>query len=107
MFSPNKDKTVVKKVGKTTKNFTPLNTHYEQTWHKVLHMHNLYTLLASKAGVMGSGPGRWCKFHMVKGHQTEDCHYLKKEIERLIQEGHLKKYVKSASSRSLDKSSSH
>lgn len=53
---------------------------------------------------MGSEPRRWCKLHRVKGHHTEDFYQLKKEIEWLIQEGHLKKYVKHDSCCSSDKS---
>lgn len=47
---------------------------------------------------MGTKPKRWCEFHIVKGNHTEDCYQLKNEIERLIQEKNLKKYVKSDSS---------
>lgn len=54
--------------------------------------------------VMGPEPGRWCKFYKVKGHHTEDRYQLKKEIKRLIHEGHLKNYVKKDSSRGPDKS---
>lgn len=47
---------------------------------------------------MGLELGRWCKFHKVKGYHTKDFYQLKKEIECLIQEGHLKKYIKGDSS---------
>lgn len=43
---------------------------------------------------MGHGLGKWYRFHNVKGHHTKDYYQLKKEIKRLIQESHLKKYVK-------------
>lgn len=51
-----------------------------------------------KADVIRHEHGWWCKFHKVKGHHTEDYYELKKEIEHLIHEGHLKKYVKGDSS---------
>ncbi|KAL2491928.1 RNA-directed DNA polymerase [Abeliophyllum distichum] len=37
---------------------------------------------------------KYCKFHRDHGHDTEDCHQLKEEIERLIKRGHLSKFVK-------------
>lgn len=56
--------------------------------------------------MMGSESGRWYKFHRVKGLYIEDCYQLQKEIETLIQKGHLKKYVKGDSSHSNGKSKS-
>lgn len=50
---------------------------------------------------MEPGPGRWCKFHKVKGHHIEDYYQLKEEINRFIHEGHLKNYVKGDSSQGL------
>lgn len=95
---------MLKRVGKVTDNFTPLNTCREHIWCEVLHLHNILTSLAPKANVMGPKLGRWCKFYRVKGHHTEDYYPLKKEIERLIQDEHLNKYVKSNSYHGLDKS---
>lgn len=60
-----------------------------------------------KADVTGLEPNRWCKFHIVKGYHTEDYYQPMKEIERLIQEEHLKKYVNIDSSHGPDKSNSH
>ena len=49
---------------------------------------------------MKSNPARrddtkYCEFHKDHGHQTDDCIQLKKEIEYLIQRGHLDRYVAS------------
>lgn len=41
-------------------------------------------------------PSRQCKFHKVKGNHTKACYRLKKEIERIIQEGHLKSMFEAA-----------
>lgn len=57
--------------------------------------------------VMGHEPGRWRMFHKIKWHHTKDYYQLKKEIEMLIQEGHLKNYVMGDLSHGLEKSSSH
>lgn len=74
-----------------------------QIWCGFLHLHNIVTPPASKANVMGYEPGMWCKFPRVKGHRTKNCYQFKKEIERLIQEGYLKKYMKGDSSHELNK----
>ncbi|XP_043704750.1 uncharacterized protein LOC122654630 [Telopea speciosissima] len=37
---------------------------------------------------------KYCKFHRDVGHNTENCRQLKREIEDVIQKGHLKRYVK-------------
>lgn len=93
-----------KKVGEATDNFTPINTHCEQIWHEVLHPHNISTYPTPKEDVMDSESRRWCKLHRVKGHHIEDFYQLNKEIEWLIQKGHLKKYVKRDSCCSSGKS---
>ncbi|XP_020207422.1 uncharacterized protein LOC109792422 [Cajanus cajan] len=35
----------------------------------------------------------WCEFHRTHGHTAENCFILGRQIERLIKEGHLKKFV--------------
>lgn len=87
-----------------TKSFTPQNSRPEQIWCEVLHLHNIPKPPSPKANVLRHEPRRWCKFHKVHGHHAEDCYQLKKEIERLIQEERLKKYVKGDFSHVLDKS---
>lgn len=42
------------------------------------------------------GNGQLCKYHNEYGHNTDDCHHLKDEIERLIWENRL---MKTAASR--------
>ncbi|XP_043698995.1 uncharacterized protein LOC122649815 [Telopea speciosissima] len=37
---------------------------------------------------------KFCKFHKDVGHDTKDCRQLKREIEDVIQKGHLRRYVK-------------
>jgi len=43
---------------------------------------------------MEQDSGAWCKYHMIRGHSTDNCYQLKKEIEKLIQEGKIQGYVK-------------
>ena len=38
---------------------------------------------------------KYCEFHRGHGHQTDDCIQIRKEIEYLIQLGHLRRYVAS------------
>ena len=38
---------------------------------------------------------KYCEFHKGHGHRTDDCIQQKKEIEYLIQRGHLSHYVDS------------
>lgn len=47
-----------------------------------------------QAEVMRSKPRRWYNLHTVKEYHIDDCYQLNKEIEKLIQKEHLKKYVK-------------
>lgn len=70
-------------------------------------MYNIPTPPTLKDAVMGLKPGRRCKFPRVKVHLIEDFYQLRKEIEKLIHERHLKKYVKGNSSNPVERSSSH
>ena len=38
---------------------------------------------------------KYCEFHRDHGHRTDDCIQLRKEIEYLIQHGHLRRFVAS------------
>ena len=44
--------------------------------------------------VMGDDKDAWCKYHRVRGHDTDDCMHLKREIEKLIQSGKLRGYTR-------------
>lgn len=46
--------------------------------------------------ITGPEPNRWCNYHKVKGHHTNNFHKLKKDIKTLIQEAHLKSMLEEA-----------
>lgn len=83
-----------KQVENMVESFTPLNTLHERNWKEVFHLYDIPALSPTKEEVIGPEPEKWCKFHKVKGHHTKECYQLMKEIERLIQKGYIKEYVK-------------
>lgn len=58
-----------------------------------LHTYNIPLPPPPKLNIIGPEPNRWCKFHKLKGHYTENYYHLNKEIEHPIQKSDLKKYV--------------
>lgn len=44
--------------------------------------------------LLGKDEEAWCAYHRLRGHHTEECHQLKREIEILIQRGRLLSYLK-------------
>ncbi|XP_043805279.1 uncharacterized protein LOC122721502 [Manihot esculenta] len=47
-----------------------------------------------KAEVNQRDPDKYCQYHRIHGHDTNNCYQLIGEIERLIKRGHLKNFVK-------------
>ncbi|XP_052197293.1 uncharacterized protein LOC127804468 [Diospyros lotus] len=43
---------------------------------------------------MGKNQGQYCRYHRTRGHSTDHCRELKNQIEMLIYEGHLQRYVR-------------
>lgn len=66
-----------------------LNIWQEQIWCEVLYTKVVSPLLAPKLEVVGNKQNKWCKYHKFKGQHIDNCHQLKKVIERFTQEGHL------------------
>lgn len=42
----------------------------------------------------GADKSKWCKYHKIHRHLTEDCVHIKDAIETWIKEGRLSKYTK-------------
>lgn len=91
------EKETFKLSGRQLESFTPLNILLELKRHELLHIYEILIFLTPKTNIMGLEPNRCCKFHKFKEHHTKYFYQLKKEIERLIQEGNMKKYAKNGS----------
>ena len=75
-------------------NFTPLNTRPERIYREVYNTRLILNPPKPRNERMGSDPDACCKYHRIRGHTTDNCWQLRKEIDRLIQEGKLRGYVK-------------
>ena len=76
------------------KNFTPLNMFIDQV---LLQIQDDPALKWS--GKLRSNPAwrskdLYCRFHQDHSHTTEDCYVLKEQIEALIRQGKLKKFIR-------------
>ncbi|RDX90999.1 hypothetical protein CR513_27068, partial [Mucuna pruriens] len=85
------------RANKQTQHFTPLIEKRAQIMHEICHTSLLEYPLEARGKLMGKEKSSWCDFHRAFGHTTEDCWALKTQIERLVQNGHLDRYVQQAS----------
>ncbi|RDX74024.1 hypothetical protein CR513_46273, partial [Mucuna pruriens] len=80
-----------------TQNFTPLTEKRTQILREICHTTLLEFPQGTKGKVMGNDKDGWCNFHQTFGHITEDCWVLKMQIEKLVQAGHLNRYIRRSS----------
>jgi hypothetical protein len=73
--------------------FTPLNTRPEHIMKEVWETKLIPELIPSRYPVMGADKNKWCKYHKIRGHDTDSCVHLCQEIEKLIQSGKLRGYA--------------
>ncbi|RDY07703.1 hypothetical protein CR513_08149, partial [Mucuna pruriens] len=69
--------------------FTPLTKNKAQILQEIYHANILEFPPETRGQVLGPSKESWCEFHRMSGHSTEECWSLKKQIEKLIQRGHL------------------
>ncbi|XP_020235437.1 uncharacterized protein LOC109815201 [Cajanus cajan] len=72
--------------------FTPLNVPWRQILHDV-NSASLFEFPVTTECQLGLFKTDWCEFHRTHGHTTENCFVLGRQIECLIKEGRLKKFV--------------
>ncbi|XP_020202545.1 uncharacterized protein LOC109788269 [Cajanus cajan] len=72
--------------------FTPLNVPRRHILHDV-NSASLFEFPAATDRQLGPYKIDWCEFHRAHGHTTENCFVLERQIERLIKEGRLKKFI--------------
>ncbi|XP_050238228.1 uncharacterized protein LOC126687717 [Mercurialis annua] len=76
------------------KAFTPLNTKRVNVLIWVKESRTLVTWPIKMVHITETrDENRYCKFHEDYGHDTEECYDLKKEIEKLIESGALRKFI--------------
>ena len=78
----------------TPEYFTPLTMRPERILKEVYESKIIPEANPPRTHIMGSNKDAWCKYHRVRGHDTDDCIHLKREIEKLIQSGKLRGYTK-------------
>lgn len=74
--------------------FTPLNRQISAILVEMERRSLARPPMPRKNGhTMGKDAESYCSYHKAKGHKTDDCRVLKRDIEKLIQRGMLKEFV--------------
>ncbi|XP_030958954.1 uncharacterized protein LOC115980893 [Quercus lobata] len=79
-------------IGRFT-NFTPLNTLIDQVLLQIKDEGALTFLSKLKGDPSKRSRDKYCRFHQDHGHDTSKCYDLKQQIEALIGQGKLQKFV--------------
>ncbi|KAJ1413493.1 hypothetical protein SESBI_19569 [Sesbania bispinosa] len=79
--------------------YTPLNAKRGNTLKEVYSANLLDPHLPARSP-KGPYKNRWCEFHRVQGHDTEQCWDLMNQIEHLIKDDYLKRYMSAGGERS-------
>ncbi|XP_065635448.1 uncharacterized protein LOC136070057 [Quercus suber] len=80
--------------GRKFTSFTPLNTPVDQVLMQIKDEEALTFPGKLKSDPSKRSRDRYCRFHRDHGHNTSDCYDLKQQIEALIRQGKLQKYVR-------------
>ncbi|RDY01388.1 hypothetical protein CR513_15295, partial [Mucuna pruriens] len=73
--------------------FTPLTERKAQILKEICHTRLLKFPQEPEGKVLGRHRREWCDFHRTHGHSTEACWTLRTQIEQLVQEGRLNRYI--------------
>ena len=82
-----------KPLGGRFTNVTPLNAPLDQVLMQIKDEGTLMFPRKLKSDPTKRSKNKYCRFHRNHGHDTADCYDLKQQIEALIREGKLQKFV--------------
>ena len=82
-----------KPLGGRFTNFTPLNAPLDQVLMQIKDKGTLMFPGKLKSDPTKRSRNKYCRFHRDHGHDMADCYDLKRQIEALIREGKLQKFV--------------
>ena len=82
-----------KPLGGRFTNFTPLNAPLDQVLMQIKDKRTLMFPGKLKSDPTKRSRNKYCRFHRDHGHDMADCYDLKRQIEALIREGKLQKFV--------------
>lgn len=74
--------------------YTPLRDSRANILMEIKDQHTLKWPEEMRTPLERRDKSKYCRFHRDHGHNTDDCRELMNQIEKLIQRGHLKQYVK-------------
>ena len=74
-------------------NFTPLNTSIDQILMQIKDERALTFLSKLKGDPSKRPKDKYCSFHQDHGHDMSNCYDLKQQMEALIRQGKLQKFV--------------
>uniref|UniRef100_A0A2N9J155 Uncharacterized protein n=1 Tax=Fagus sylvatica TaxID=28930 RepID=A0A2N9J155_FAGSY len=77
-----------------SKGFTPLNMSIDQVLLQIQDDPEIKWPGKLRSNLMKRFKDLYCRFHRDYGHTTEDCYALKEQIEALIRQGKLRKFVR-------------
>ncbi|RDX60970.1 hypothetical protein CR513_60843, partial [Mucuna pruriens] len=81
------------KAAQAKHHFTPLTESKAKILKEICHTRLLKFPQEPEGKVLGRDKDEWCDFHRTRGHSTEACWTLCTQLERLVQEGRLNRYV--------------
>ncbi|RDX73895.1 hypothetical protein CR513_46428, partial [Mucuna pruriens] len=73
--------------------FTPLTERRAQILKEICHTRLLKFPQEPEGKVLGRHKSEWCDFHRTHGHSTEACWTLRTQIEQLVQDGRLNRFI--------------